>query len=98
MTEEEIKTDHIRILTEMPDEHKLVLARELLAAAIQRVFRNKGEFITRGEALDSVFKTEAASREAGAVPKVDFFLPIYDDLPFVTRTDDASSSVLSGKC
>jgi hypothetical protein len=84
-TEAEVKADHLKLLQDMPDEYKVVMARELLAAALQRACHAKDQFVTRGEALDAVFTTEAASRAAGASPRVDFFLPMHDDLPFVTQ-------------
>lgn len=77
--------DHARVISGMSEEARLVMARELMAARMRQEFQAKrGMILTRQESLEAVFAAEVEAREKGAVPKVDFFLPLENDFMEVT--------------
>ncbi|AXQ68754.1 hypothetical protein HOU00_gp371 [Caulobacter phage CcrPW] len=81
MSELSARDHHIRTLLGMTEDQKLVMARELLAEMIRAKGHVAGVFVTREEALNSVFDAEKAAIANGASPKVDFFLPLSNNLP-----------------
>lgn len=76
-----VREAHIGTLLGMTTEQRLVMARELLAEMIRAKAFARGVFVTRQEALESVFEAEAAATNSGAQPRVDFFLPLSNNLP-----------------
>lgn len=83
MTPDDIAKAHTDAIASMTDEQRLAMARELLASRARLEAGRKSEFVDRGQSLDAVFCAEAEARRLGAVPKVDFFLPIDNDFPEV---------------
>ena len=81
MTKLDIEANHIDVLTRMDPAQRLVMAREILASQIRAKAKEQGVYITRKESLEAVFEAEARAVEAGASPKVDFFMPLSSDLP-----------------
>lgn len=83
MTADEIRADHKDRLEAFSDEDKLVMSREILAAMVRFMgkYAKPPVKVTRKESLAAIFETEAAARAAGAKPKVDFFLPLDQELP-----------------
>lgn len=78
---EDVEAQHAAALESMTTDQYLAMAREILAVQIRNEGKAKRVFVTRRESLDGVFAAEAEARNAGATPKVDFFLPIDNDLP-----------------
>lgn len=81
MSELTVREHHIRTLLGFTDDQKLVMARELLAEMIRAKGHAAGVFVTREEALNSVFEAEEKATATGAKPQVDFFLPLSNNLP-----------------
>lgn len=73
---------HENLIAGMTEAQLLVMAREMLASRMRLEFQNKrGMIMTRQESLEAVFAAEAETRANGALPKVDFFLPLDNDFP-----------------
>jgi hypothetical protein len=77
-----IQLDHIAALASLTPDYALALSREIFAAQIRAQAQAKGVFVTRMESLEAVFAAEANAVNAGAAPKIDFFLPLSTELPF----------------
>lgn len=83
-TPEALAEEHAAILATMTPDQMLVMAREMVASRARLESARLGKFVTRRESLEAVFVAEAAAREQGATPKIDFFLPLDNDFPEAT--------------
>ncbi len=57
------------------------LKGDLLLTLPEEALEHMYERVSRKDSLGGVLEAEAAARNVGALPKVDFFLPIENDLP-----------------
>ena len=83
-TPEALADEHAAILATMTPDQMLVMAREMVASRARLEAGRLGKFVTRRESLEAVFCAEAAAREQGAEPRIDFFLPLDNDFPEAT--------------
>lgn len=81
VTPDDIQAAHKAALESMSSDQYLAVARELLATMIREKANARDVFVTRMESLEAVFEAEANAVNAGAKPKVDFFLPLDNALP-----------------
>ncbi|USN14823.1 hypothetical protein DOMOVOI_03490 [Brevundimonas phage vB_BpoS-Domovoi] len=81
LTPEDLEAQHRAILESMTPDQMLVMAREMVASRARLESERVGQFVSRKESLDAVFAAEAAARDLGAEPKIDFFLPLDNDFP-----------------